>query len=67
MTFNIVKLNNSTTWFQEVIVMNNYRETINSRRYDGSSKIHTGEMNTVMAYVDSGYKLENLTAIVEYY
>ncbi|MDU6519344.1 hypothetical protein [Clostridium sp.] len=69
LSFEITKLNSAgTLWFVEVWIANKYRETIGARRYDGSGATHSGELNTIMAYLDHASNvLENLTSIVEYF
>lgn len=69
LSFEITKLNSAgTLWFVEVWIANKYRETIGGRRYDGSGATHSGELNTIMAYLDHASNvLENLTSIVEYF
>lgn len=69
LSFEITKLNSAgTVWFVEVCIANRYRESIGSRRYDGSSVIHNGELNTIMAYLDHATNvLQNLTSTVEYF
>lgn len=69
LNFEITKLNSAgTLWFVEVWIANKYRETIGGRRYDGSGATHSGELNTIMAYLDHASNvLENLTSIVEYF
>lgn len=69
LSFEITKLNSAgTLWFVEVWIANKYRETTGGRRYDGSGATHSGELNTIMAYLDHASNvLENLTSIVEYF
>ena len=69
LSFEITKLNAAgTVWFVEVWLANRYRESAGSRRYDGSSLVHRGELNTIMAYLDHATNiLENLTTVVEYF
>ena len=69
LSFEITKLNSAgTLWFVEVWIANKYRETIGGRRYDGSGATHSGELNTIMAYLDHATNvLENLTVTLEYF
>lgn len=57
-----------SVFFYEVQVVNGYRATIGSTRYDGSSGLHIGELNTVWVYLDHKSNVcDNLTALIEYY
>ena len=57
-----------SVWFYEVRIVNGYRATIGSTRYDGSSGLQIGELNTLMVYLDHATNVcDNLTALIEYY
>ena len=57
-----------SVWFYEVQVVNGFRETKGSRRYDGSSGLHIGELNSIKVYIEHQTNVcDNLTALVEYY
>ena len=57
-----------SVWIYEVRMVNGYRETIGGRRYDGSSGLHIGELNTLMVYLDHATNVcDNLTVLIEYY
>lgn len=67
--FDFTKLKpDGSVWMYETIVANPYRDTINSRRYDGGAYLHIGELNTLMVYLDHATNVcDNLTALIEYY
>lgn len=55
-------------WMYETIIANPYRKTTNENRYDGGAYLHTGELNSITAYIDGSTNVcENLTALIEYY
>lgn len=57
-----------SVFFYEVQVVNGFRETKGSRRYDGSSGLHIGELNSIKVYIEHQTNVcDNLTALVEYY
>lgn len=67
--FDFTKLKpDGSVWMYETIVANPYRDTISSRRYDGGTYLHIGELNSIMVYLEHDTNVcDNLTALVEYY
>ncbi|MDU7215462.1 MULTISPECIES: hypothetical protein [Clostridium] len=67
--FDFTKLKpDSSVWMYETIVANPYRDTISSRRYDGGTYLHIGELNSIMVYLEHDTNVcDNLTALIEYY
>ena len=57
-----------SVWFYEIQIVNGFRETKGSKRYDGSSGLHIGELNSIKVYLDHATNVcDNLTALIEYY
>lgn len=57
-----------SVWMYEVKMINSHRENLGSKRYDGTAKLHIGELNTLMVYLDHATNVcDNLTVVIEYY